>query len=179
MRINCLLGFLISVFCFPLVQVSDVQAQPVAGNQEIEGSANFFRPLGQRAGTFNADLAYGLYLDNPAWQVGIRQSYNLLHDRDRSDLWSLTTVPYLDYHFLGWEQWVPFVGGFVGATYNDRDITGTIGPQAGIKAFISPSTFVSFRYRYEWFFDKLRSSDVRDTSGANHVGTIGIGYTWG
>jgi len=179
MRTNFVIGFLISVFVFPLAYISEANAQPTSGDQEVQAAASVFRPLGQRGGNFNADLSYGFYLDNPAWQVGIRQGYNHIYSRDRSDVWTGTTVPFLNYHFMGMDRFVPFLGGFVGAVYNDRDITGTVGPQLGVKAFMGTNTFVNIQYRYEWFFDNLRTRDIRDTSGANHIGNVGLGYVWG
>ncbi len=52
-----------------------------------------------------------------------------------------------------------------------------IEPIRGVKVFFNPNTFVSSRYRYEWYFDNL---DVgSDSSEGNHVVTIGFGYVWG
>jgi hypothetical protein len=171
---------LAAALVFPLISAGNqVSAQPVSNDQEIKVTGNLFRPLGQRGGVFGGGVSYGWYMNNPAWQVGIRQGLNIDWDRDSSDHWVATTVPFVDYHFLNWGRYVPFVGGFLGAVWNDRDIEGTIGPEAGLKAYMDPNTFVSAQYRYEWFFDKLDSGSIRDTSSANHVGTIGIGYTWG
>jgi hypothetical protein len=179
MNKNILLGAIFSLIILPTVHVSESHALPQSGDQEVELSGSLFRPVGQRGGNLNLNGSYGYYLENPAWQIGIRQGYNLIHDRDVSDVWNLTTVPYVNYHFDKWGNVVPFIGTFVGAVYNDEDITGTIGPEAGVKSFLGESTFVSLRYRYEWFFEELDSGDVRDTTDANHVAILGIGYTWG
>lgn len=159
-------------------------AQPVGGANEVSGAASFFRPLGTGAGTFNLDAAYGKYFDDPRWQWGIRQSYTLNHDDDTRDVWNAVTAPFINYQFLGEDivgvgkptALVPYLGGFVGAVWNDEDFTGTVGPQAGVKAWFTRSSFVGVQYRYEWFFDEIEQAD--EFQDSNHVVTIGFGYSW-
>lgn len=97
-------------------------------------------------------------------------------------MWNAVTSPLLNYHFVGDsplavnKNVVPYLGGFVGAVWNDEDFTGTVGPQAGVKLYVTPSTFVAANYRYEWFFDEV--GDANDTQDANHVVTVGLGYNW-
>lgn len=179
MKINFAAVSCLSMLFLSLVQVPIAKAQPTAGDQELQVSGTFFRPVGQGGGNFNGDLSYGVYFNDPAWQLGVRQGYNHIFGSNQDDIWNLTTVPFLDYHILNMGSLVPFVGGFAGAAYNDDDITGTAGPEGGIKAFIGTNTFVGLKYRYEWFFDELETDDIRDTSDASHVVSISLGYLWG
>lgn len=121
------------------------------------------------------DASYGYFLSDPL-QVGVRQSLVVNHNRDSRDLWNAVTAPFVNYHFNTDGSVVPYVGALVGAVWNDDDVTGTAGPQAGIKAYLSPSTFIMTNYRYEWFFDDL--SDANETQSSQHIVGIGLGYQW-
>jgi hypothetical protein len=153
-------------------------AAPVAGDHEAEVAAGFFHAQGSDSGAFNADINLGHYL-TPGWEIGFRQalSYNFIDDG--RDTWVATTAPFLNYnfHFLD-GRLVPFLGGSIGVAYNDRDITGTLGPNAGVKVFLTDQTYLGLRYRYEWFFDSLKRAGGNADHG-NHVVNIGIGFVWG
>jgi len=154
-------------------------AQPFPNSHEVSGAAAFFRPLGSGTGTFDADVAYGYHFDDPAWEVGLRQGYTWVLQRDEKDTWRALTAPYLHYNFCGMpnQMIVPYIGGFVGAVWNDSDFDGTVGPQGGVKIYVSPSTFVAANYRYEWFFDSF--GDINDRQREAHVVSLGLGYNWG
>ena len=153
-----------------------VYAAPVAGDNEIEVSGGFFHAQDSDTGSFNADIAYGYYL-TPGWEIGFRQALNYNFVDDGRDAWLATTTPFIIYNFnLG--RFVPFLGLAGGVVWNDRDVTGTLGPQAGVKIFLADQTYLGLRYRYEWFFKSFKG--VGDSaSHGNHVGTIGIGFVWG
>jgi Lipid A 3-O-deacylase (PagL) len=149
---------------------------PVGGDSEIEVSGGFFHAQGSDSGSFNADVAYGYYL-TPGWELGLRQALNYNFVDDGPDSWLATTTPFLVYNF-NFGNVVPFLGLQGGIVWNDRDVTGTLGPNAGIKFFFSDQTYLGLRYRYEWFFHSFKSAGNNADHG-NHVGTIGIGYVWG
>jgi hypothetical protein len=160
-------------------------AQPTEGSHEVSGSGAFFRPLGTGSGTFNLNFEYGYYLD-PMWEVGLRQSYTLNYLDDETDIWNASTAPFVNYNFnadnplFGWSydnKFIPYVGAFLGTVYDDDDFTGTLGPQAGVKIYFTDSAFFETGYRYEWFFDSIKTAD--DFQNANHVVLLGFGYTWG
>ncbi|HZA56807.1 MAG TPA: hypothetical protein VE616_21360, partial [Candidatus Udaeobacter sp.] len=65
-----------------------------------------------------------------------------------------------------------------GLAWNDRDETGVIGPQGGVKLFLTPQTYLGLRYRYEWFFSSFERVG-RDSDDGNHVFNIGFGFLWG
>lgn len=72
---------------------------------------------------------------------------------------------------------MPYLGIFGGVVWNDRDVTGTMGPAAGVKLFVSDQTFVNIGYRYEWFFNSFEAARDNRTHG-NHVVNIGLGFVW-
>lgn len=160
-----------------LVGTAKVNAAPRQGDSELQISGGYFADRRGDTGTLNAGLDYGFYL-TPGWQLGFRQSVNYLFLDNQRDIWTATTAPFLNYHFrLGDVLW-PYIGAFGGAVWNDRDVTGTVGPQAGVKLFVHDRAFVNVGYRYEWFFDRVRDIDDNFRRG-NHVATIGVGFLFG
>ncbi|MGH7854000.1 MAG: hypothetical protein ACREP3_11195 [Candidatus Binatia bacterium] len=154
-----------------------VIAAPDAGASELQVSGGFSHTQGSDFGRLNGDLSYGYYL-TPGWQLGIRQAVTYDFIDDRRDFWVAATTPFLNYNFRLTDIIVPYLGGFIGLVWNDRDATGTIGPQAGVKFFVHDRAFLNLGYRYEFFFDRIRAIDDNASHG-NHVGNIGIGLTWG
>jgi hypothetical protein len=132
-------------------------------------------------GTLNLEVGYGYFLTQN-WELGVQQSLGYSFIDDADDQWVGSTIPYINYNFQGLstnDTFVPFVGTFIGASYNDDDITGTMGPQLGFKSFVNDRTFIMVKYRYEWFFDELTINDIEDTSSdGNHVVTIGLGFAF-
>jgi hypothetical protein len=172
-------------YCFPaffallavMLVTTPAQSAPVGGDNEVEAAAGFFHAQGSDSGSFNVDLQFGRYL-TPGWEIGIRQALNYNFIDDGRDSWVATTTPFLVYNFHFNDYVIPFLGVAAGIAYNDNDITGTLGPQAGVKIFLSDQTYLGLRYRYEWFFNKLNRADNNADQG-NHVATIGIGFVWG
>jgi Outer membrane protein beta-barrel domain len=152
-------------------------AVPTAGSNEIEGAAGFFHAQGSSTGAFNADVHYGYYL-SPGWEVGLRQALNYNFVDGARDRWVATTTPFIDYNFHLSDRVLPFLGLSGGVAWNDEHTTGTLGPNAGIKVFLSDQTYLGIRYRYEWFFHSFRGLE-RNADHGDHVATIGIGYVWG
>jgi hypothetical protein len=157
--------------------IQPAQAAPVGGDHEVEIAGGFFHAQGSDAGSLNVDLQLGHYL-SPGWEIGFRQAVNYNFIDDARDQWIATTTPFLAYNFHFNEHVIPFVSVAAGAAWNDQDATGTLGPGAGLKIFLSDQTFLGLRYRYEWFFSKFKRIDNNADQG-NHVGTIGIGFVWG
>lgn len=160
-----------------------VWANPEAGDSELQLGAGFFHAQDSDSGTLTGDASYGYFLSEMV-EVGIRQGISAQFIESARDQWNLTTIPFVDVHFTDLfgenSTAVPFVGAFAGAVYNDQDATGTIGPNAGIKFFLTEEAFLVTRYRYEWFFDELDLDDVTDeSSNGNHVVNIGLGVMWG
>jgi len=134
-------------------------SQPVPTDREIQASGGFFHAQGADVGTASGDISYGYFLQgNRAWEIGLRQGLSYAFIDHGKDAWSATTVPFFNYHFYDFskdDRLVPFVGGFLGGTWNDDDATGTLGPELGAKYFVNDRTFLRIGYRYEWFFNTL------------------------
>jgi hypothetical protein len=160
-----------------LLTATPAQSAPVSGDNEVEASGGFFSPQKSDNGTLNFDVQFGRYL-TPGWEVGIRQALNYNFIDDARDAWVLTTTPFLLYNFHFNDRFIPFLGINAGFAYNDSDFTGTLGPNAGVKIFLSDQTYLALRYRYEWYFNSLKRVDNKFDDG-NHIGTIGIGFVWG
>ena len=152
-----------------------------SGDSTLQLSGSLTHAQGADTGVLNLDLGYG-YMLTDSLEAGILQylGYSFIDNAD--DTWVASTIPYINYYFTGLSQsdsFLPFIGAFIGASYNDDDVTGTIGPQVGFKSFINDSTFLLVKYRYEWFFDELTINDIEDTkSDGNHVVTLGVGFVF-
>jgi len=165
------------VVVFMVLGLNPVYAGPLAGDNEIQVSAGFFHAQGTDSGNFNGEISYGYYL-SPGWELGLRQAFNYNFIHHGSDAWQATTTPFLHYNFRVTDILVPYLGISGGVVWNDRDITGTMGPAAGLKLFVSNQTFINLGYRYEWFFNSFEAARDNRTHG-NHVANIGLGFVWG
>ncbi len=183
-KISKIILLLSTVFLF----TSQVAADMAQGDNEVQLSGGFFHAQDSDSGTLTAEGHYGYYL-TPGWEVGLKQSINSSFVDGGGDTWTASTIPFVQYNFHDHnvdDKIVPFLGAFAGAAYNDRDITGTVGPTAGAKFFLYDKTYLALQYRYEWFFNDLDlgsfSDDVgtiRDNSSdGNHVASIGLGVLW-
>jgi len=109
---------------------------------------------------------------------GFRQALDYNFIDNASDAWQATTTPFLQYNFRITKIVVPYLGIQGGIVWNDRDITGTFGPNAGVKLFVADQTFVNIGYRYNWFFNSFEAARDNRTHGVN-VANIGLGFVWG
>jgi hypothetical protein len=160
-----------------LLSAGPARALPGDGASQLQAAGGFFHSQGDDEGNLNLDLSYAYYL-TPGWELGLRQALNYDFRDDRRDLWNATTAPFLNYNFRLTNIIVPYLGAFIGAAWNDRDATGIVGPQGGIKFFVHNNVFLNLGYRYEVFFKRANFIDENSSHG-NHVGNIGIGFTWG
>ncbi len=157
---------------------ASVQAAQSKGDSALQLGGGFFHAQGADVGTLTIDVGYGYYLTEN-WELGILQTLGYAFIDDGDDQWSASTIPYVNYNFRASEPFQPFIGAFIGASYNEDDATGTIGPQLGFKSFVSDSTFIVVKYRYEWFFSELNYDDIEDNSSdGNHVVTLGVGFVF-
>jgi len=170
-------GWLCTTAVICMLVAGNAAAAPRAGMGDALVSGGFFHQQGSGSGNFNADLSLGYFL-TPGWEAGFRQALNYNFVEDHRDFWLATTTPFLNYNIRVTDIIVPYLGGFLGLVWNDRDATGTVGPQAGVKLFVHDAAFVNLGYRYEIYFDKLKAVD-NNASDGNHVFNIGIGLTWG
>jgi hypothetical protein len=87
-------------------------------------------------------------------------------------------APFINYHFRLTGIVVPYLGGFVGLMWNDRDTTETIGPQGGVKFFVHDSAFLNLVIVTNFSSTRFKAIDDNASRG-NHVFNIGVGLTWG
>lgn len=151
------------------------------GDSDLQLAGSLFHSQGADYGTLAMDIGYGYYATDNV-EVGLLQTVGYIFLEDADDVWTASTIPYVRYYFRGLsvnDTFQPFVGAFIGASYNEDDITGTMGPQVGFKSFINDSTYIVAKYRYEWFFEELSINEVDDTSSdGNHVVTLGVGFVF-
>ena len=158
--------------------VAPVQAVQVKGDSSLMLGGGFFHSQGTDVGLLTLDVGYGYFLSDN-WEVGILQTFSYTVIDDDSDFWWASTIPFFNYNFRAKEVFQPFVGAFIGASYNEDDATGTVGPQLGFKSFVNDSTFIMLKYRYEWFFNELDYDEIEDNSSeGNHVVTLGVGFVF-
>jgi hypothetical protein len=176
MKLRSLLG---------LVFIATIVVEPLAaqgfkdGDRMLQGSLGFFHQQGSDQGTLSIDVTYSKFVTS-VWELGVSQGVGVAFLDGADDIWSGSTIGIANYHFRPGNNVSPFVGAFVGASYNENDSTGTIGPNLGVKALVGENAFVLLRYRYEWFFDSLKLSNIDmvgdNRSDGNHVVTVGLGY---
>jgi hypothetical protein len=169
---------------FVAVSLAALVAAPVSygfqeqGTNEVELSGGFTHVSDSDVGTVYADVAYGYFIA-PRIDLGLRQTLTYNFVDEGSDTWIASTIPFINYNFeTANPNLRPFLGAFVGAAYNNDDTTGIAGPAVGVKYFLTDSTAVVARYRYEWFFDDVTFKDATDTSDGSHVFTVGLSYNW-
>jgi hypothetical protein len=170
-------SFSAALILLTVFALNPAYALPVPGDSEALISGGLSHTQGSDSGNFNFDLSYGYFL-SPGWEIGFRQALDYNFIDDGSDSWQATTTPFLHYNFRFNRVLVPYLGVQGGIVWNDRDVTGTAGPAAGVKLFVSDQTFVNIGYRYNWYFYSFESAKNNITHG-NHIVNIGLGYAWG
>ncbi len=157
------------------------------GSKELTLNVSFFHQQDSNTGTLTGDGSFGYFLTEK-WEVGFRQAITSNFVDNGPDTYLATTSPFLRFNFNsgGDQSVVPYLGVFTGIVWNDEDVTGTLGPEAGLRVFLNEYAFFSTQYRYEWFFSDLALDDLGDDleaiddnkSDGNHVASIGFGVTW-
>jgi hypothetical protein len=176
-RQKTVIALLLGAF-LAIVGSSPGYAGPLDGDSEVLASGGFFHQQDSDFGNLNFDLSYGYYL-TPGWEIGLRQALNYNFVDNGPDFWQATTAPFIHYNFRITDVLVPYLGVTGGIAWNDDDVTGLIGPAAGLKLFVAQQAFINLGYRYEWFFKSFQGAIGSNNSHGNHVGNIGVGFVWG
>jgi hypothetical protein len=119
------------------------------------------------------DVAVGRFVGDRL-ELGIRQEIGLTgagtHD------WHLATTPFADLFLAADPKWplTPFVGVSAGALYDDRRLTGTVGPEAGVALFVSDALFLSVRYQFRWAAERVDGVGHDD-----HLALLAVGLLLG
>jgi hypothetical protein len=116
--------------------------------------------------TFTLNVAPSYFLTDGI-ELGVRQVATY------ADGFSGATTPFVDFNFnLDNKALVPFIGANVGYSYgHDVNDSWRAGPEAGVKYFVNPTTYIEGLVAYE--FDLNEGID----EGA-FLYTLGIGFKW-
>lgn len=149
---------------------------PQAGSSEFTLSGNGTSDKDFDNNNLGASASYGWYLSENLL-IAARQSLNWVDLSNGGDAWNGSTRVAIDYHFdLG--RLRPFVGVNAGFVYGDNvNDSAVAGPEAGIKFYLNPTTFLLAQVEYQYYFDD--GSGVTDNfSEGSFVHTIGIGLNF-
>jgi hypothetical protein len=126
--------------------------------------------------TFGTTAELGWFLTNE-FELGLRQSVNVLSLENADDRWSGATRGFADYHF-GQGTVVPYLGANLGGVYGDNvQDTGAAGLEGGLKFYVKDKTFIALQAEYDWFFDNSDDIDNQFDDGA-YFYTLGIGFNF-
>jgi hypothetical protein len=127
---------------------------------------------GNASGSFNV----GFFATDRA-EFLVRQSVSYADTPGSGSDTILTTRVAFDYHF-GADRFWPFLGVNFGGVYGDAvDETFAAAPEAGIKWYIKPSTFLMVMGEYQFFFKDIDDADDAFEDG-QFVYTVGVGFNW-
>jgi hypothetical protein len=156
-----------------LVLPTIAQAQFEQGDKELTLGANAANgnDFDGFTGGGNASLGY-FVTDN--LELSVRQSLSYTDIGVDASLNGSTRVA-ADFHFdLGGFQ--PFIGANFGYVYGDAvSDTFEAAPEAGVKVFLSSTTFIYAIAEYQFFFDDADGADDAFEDG-QFVYSLGIGF---
>jgi hypothetical protein len=117
------------------------------------------------------------YFFNQALELGLRQGVSYADIEGGDDKWAGSSRGFVDLHF-DLDRFQPFVGANLGYLYGD-DVNDTFiaGPEAGVKFFFVPSTFLYFLGEYNFTFDDADQADEAFDDG-RFVYALGMGFRW-
>ena len=126
--------------------------------------------------TFGTTAELGWFLTNE-FELGLRQSVNVLALENSDDRWSGATRGFADYHF-GQGSVVPYLGANLGGIYGeDVQDTGAAGLEGGLKFYVKDKTFIALQIEYDWLFDNSDEIDNQFDDGA-YFYTLGVGFNF-
>ena len=148
---------------------------PQEGDWELIISGNGANDKDFDNGTGAATFEVGYYILDELI-VGGRQGVGLTASEDDWNL-SASTSAFIDYQF-DLDRWRPFVGVSIGYLYGeDVEETFIAGPEAGVKYYVKPETFIYVRGAYEFLFDSADDADNQFDDGRFVYG-LGIGFNF-
>lgn len=144
---------------------------PRMGDWELTLGGGGITPHNFSSSTYNLNFTLGHYLTDHL-EISFRQSIGFT-DVGPSNFRGSSRGA-IDWHF-GDGRLRPFVGANFGGIYGDGGDTWLAGPEAGLKWFVHPQTFVFAMAEYLVFFDRVRDIDDNARRG-EFVFTVGIGF---
>lgn len=149
---------------------------PTEGTKEFSLSGTGSSDKEFEDNLFSLDASYGQYISS-ASAFGVRQSVGVSDSENSDSQWNGATRVFYDYHF-GRQNWRPFIGANVGYIYGDTvEETFIAGPEAGIKYYALPSTFIVGLIEYQFLFDDADEADNRFDDGA-FAYSVGVGFNF-
>ena len=126
--------------------------------------------------TASANGSAGYFLTD-ALELGIRQTATYSDIASSGNLSGATRV-FIDYHFELAPNLYPYIGGNIGYVYGDAvNDTFAAAPEAGIKYFVNPTTYIFGSVEYQFFFDKANQASDNFSDGQFIYG-LGIGFVF-
>ncbi len=121
---------------------------------------------------FSINGSLGYFFTNHI-EGAVRQGLAITSVEDSGSTWMGSTRGAVDYHFDLGRIW-PFVGGSIGGTYGDDDVSDSwqAGIEGGVKFFVNTTTFLDGMIGYDWFFN----DDDTSFDDGSWVYTVGIGF---
>ncbi|MCH9697046.1 MAG: hypothetical protein K0U68_02995 [Gammaproteobacteria bacterium] len=164
-----ILGLLVA-FCLPVLGYAEQEA----GDQEIIIAGSGTSSSGFDSTGVGVAVQYGMFATKE-FEWGIRQNVAFADSNDGFEGNAATRV-FGDYHFdlnsANLPNLKPFIGGSFGATYGSSvSESFIIGPEAGIKYYVLPKTFIVAQMSYQF--------NVRENAGDGETFyTIGMGFNF-
>jgi hypothetical protein len=162
------------VLALLLIPAARSHAQPQMGDWELTltGSGNASRNVD--AGSFATSLGIGHFVTDDI-SISLRQQVTYANFNVGTD-WLFHTRVAADYHF-DLDRWQPFVGAGVGYVYgNAATDSFTIGPEAGLKYYLTNRAFAYGMLEYQWH--ARSGGEINGFRRGNWLYSIGLGVNW-
>lgn len=151
-------------------------ALPQTGDWEAEISGTYGRAIDADENLWGGDLSVCYYIMDFI-QVGLEQGIQV-GEKTRGDrAWNLRSDAFFTVSLFSDSVLQPYFGGQIGIVYNDEDVQGLIGPQAGIKYYFFENVFFNTNYAYDYYFDDFEVSRGNESDGTHRV-SLGIGFNF-
>ena len=150
-------------------------AKPAQGDNMFTLSGSGASDKNLNNGTFGLSFDLARFVTNNI-DVGLRQNANYA-DNPGSNSFAGATRVFSDFHLDG-GPWQPFVGANLGGVYgNSVKETMFAGPEAGVKYYVKPKTFIQLQGEYQFFFNSANEVDNSFNDGS-FVYSAGIGFNF-
>lgn len=137
------------------------------------GSGSSNKDFNSNALSLNIGAGYFIM---PNTAIVLRQEVNV-SDNANDQAWSGSTRVACDYHF-GKGTFRPYLGANVGGLYGDGvEEQFVAAPELGLKAFLTPETFVYLNAEYQFLFANTDQIDDNYKDG-RFVYSLGLGFKW-
>lgn len=147
---------------------------PQEGEWELTLAGSGSNDKDFETGGFNLEVDASCYFSE-LLSAGVRQNVGFSDNAESS--WNGSTSVFGQFHF-GDTPLRPFVGLSGGYLYGD-DVQDTFfgGPEAGVRYYVKPETFLFGRASYQFLFDSGDEIDDQFDDG-RFLYTVGVGFTF-